>query len=270
MSLILSEINIYPIKSLGGISLSESKVTDRGLQFDRRWMLVDGNNKFLTQRQLPEMALLKVSLKPNGLLIEHSKKLIQLFVPFFSNHEIATRKALRVEIWEDFCQAIEVNIECNQFFSQILNRDCKLVYMPDESRRMVDASYAFNNELTSFSDGFPILLIGEESLNELNSRLEEKLPMNRFRPNFVFSGGQAFEEDGWKNFKINNIDFICPKPCARCVVTSTDQQTAIVGKEPLKTLATYRKEGNKILFGQNVLNQGTGLVKVGEYISVIK
>ena len=269
MPYILSEINIYPIKSLGGISLLSSEVTDRGLKYDRRWMLVDENNKFMTQRQIPEMALLRVHLMETGLQVQHKTLNIEsLYIPFLNEVQILKQAYLKVEIWDDVCDAIEVNEEINQWFSLVLKQNCKLVYMPDNSLREVEKKYAFNNEITSFSDAYPLLIIGQSTLEELNGKLEEKLPMNRFRPNLVYTGGLSFEEDVWKEFKINTVNFICAKPCARCNVTTTNQETAEIGKEPLKTLSTYRKVGNKILFGQNLLNEGTGVITVGEKLLI--
>jgi uncharacterized protein len=142
------------------------------------------------------------------------------------------------------------------------------VYMPDDAKRLVDTDYAKNNEITSFSDGYPFLIIGQSSLDELNSKLEEPLPIDRFRPNIVFTSGEPHEEDSWKHITINAIDFFGVKTCGRCVVTTIDQQTAVAGKEPLKTLAGYRSVNNKIKFGMNLLHKGEGKVQVGKEIIV--
>lgn len=141
--------------------------------------------------------------------------------------------------------------------------------MPDHTHRKVDSRYAHNGEITTFADEYPFLMIGQESLNDLNRRLSESLPMNRFRPNIVFSGGKPYEEDIIHEFTIGNISFRGVKLCARCVVTTIDQETAIKQKEPLKTLAGYRRKGQKILFGQNVIHQGTGHITVGDRLTDI-
>lgn len=251
MALTLSQIFIYPIKSLGGIALPKAQVEDRGLQYDRRWMLVDEQGQFMTQRAFAGMALLQVALGAEGLQVSHRshKNLAPLFIPF----EPAGLNPVQVTVWEDSCLALEVSAEANAWFSRALGRSCRLVYMPDTSRRPVDPDYATPGAITSFSDGFPILLIGQASLEDLNSRLSEPVGMERFRPNLVFTGGQAFEEDDWNYFCIGEHAFQGVKPCRRCVMTTIDQQTAEKGKEPLQTLSTYRQKGNKILFGQNVL-----------------
>lgn len=259
----LTEINIYPIKSLGGISLNEAKVLPRGLEHDRRWLLVDKNNQFLTQRAIPEMALLSVSLKEKSLEVRHKihqNKFIEIsFQP--------TDKKIKVQIWDDQCDALELENPINQWFSEILSFNCKLVYMPDSSKRKVDPNFAKNQEIVSFADGYPFLILSEESLNHLNKKLKEKLPMNRFRPNFVFSGGTPHIEDTFKNFSIGNVNFKGVKPCARCSITTTNQATAERKAEPLKTLSTYRKKDNKIFFGQNLLlMQENGFVKLGDEI----
>jgi len=146
---------------------------------------------------------------------------------------------------------------------------CQLVYMRDEEKRKVDERYAHDNEITSFSDGYPLLIIGQASLNDLNNRLHEPVPMNRFRPNIVFTGGQPFDEDRMQHIRINAIDLYGVELCARCVVTTIDQTTGTKAKEPLKTLAGYRVSNNKIYFGQNIIFKQTGLISKGDAIEMI-
>jgi uncharacterized protein YcbX len=264
-ALTLTEIWIYPIKSLGGIRLAKATVLEKGLSYDRRWMLVDGDGKFLTQRVHPVMALLKLTMDNEQLTITHTKKL--------SKHSILlnpsrTNELREVTIWDDTVQAIEVSGESSRWFSEMLSIPCKLVYFPEENVRAVDPRFASNNENVSLADGYPFLIIGEASLADLNSKMESPLPMNRFRPNFVFSGGEAFEEDQWKEFTIGSNRFLGVKPCSRCVLTTVDQDTAIKGTEPLRTLATYRKWDNKIYFGQNLLAINHTFVTEGDRITL--
>jgi uncharacterized protein YcbX len=145
-----------------------------------------------------------------------------------------------------------------------------MVFMPDETERFVDRSYAAQNEIVSFADAYPFLIIGQSSLDDLNSRLEEKLPMNRFRPNFVFDGGEPYEEDNWKKFKIGEVIFEAVKPCSRCVTTTIDQENAAKTDEPLKTLSSYRMINNKVMFGMNLIHEGTGILRVGDEIEVLE
>lgn len=257
----LSEIYIYPIKSLGGISVHSAEVTDRGLKFDRRWMLVDENNKFLSQRKVKAMSLLQTKLAENSLIVFNKirpEQLIEIPLrPEIENFE-------KTIVWDDVVNVGVYVSNINKWFSEQLNLNCRLVYMPDETKREVEKQYAKKNEMTSLSDGYPFLLVGQESLNLLNSKLETPIPMNRFRPNLVFTGGAPHDEDNWKQFKINNVIFKPVKPCARCVITTINQQTGEQGTEPLKTLSTYHAIGNKVMFGMNLLHEERGVVGVGD------
>jgi uncharacterized protein YcbX len=266
----LSEIWVYPVKSLGGISLQEAEVTDRGLELDRRWLLVDENGRFLSQREYPELALFKPEVVGDILKITHRRLLESIDIPLrpvFSNVETK----IKVTVWDDTIDAFEVSSAITDWFTKLLGFSVRLVYMPEESERKLDPNYAITgDEINSFSDAYPFLIIGQASLDDLNGRLEVKVPMNRFRPNFVFTNGEAFEEDIWKNFKIGNVSFVGVKPCDRCVMTTVDQEKGVLsGKDPLKTLAKYRNFGNKVLFGQNVIGLGLGTVSVGDAISVL-
>lgn len=263
----LTDIFIYPIKSLGGIRVNEAVIEKRGLQYDRRWMLIDARGNFLSQRQLPEMALLQVALQENGLEVTHKQgKMAALQVPFTANDE----KSKLVSIWDDVCFAFEVTPEANAWFSEALGFECKLVHMPDHALRHVDPEYARPTDLVSFADAYPFLIIGQESLNDLNNRLAEPVTMDRFRPNLVFAGGVPFEEDTWTEFRIGETTFYPVKPCARCNVTTINQATGKAGVEPLKTLATYRTQNNKVMFGQNLIHSGTGnRLTIGQELQVI-
>ena len=269
--MILSEINIYPIKSLRGISLNEAKIERRGLEFDRRWMLIDENNKFLTQRDFPKMATLGVEILENSLQISNGNE--KLPVPF----EIENKLTERVGIWQSKCKAEIYDKSINDWFSDALQTNCRLAKMPAETHRKVNYLYAVKkDDHVSFADGYPFLLIGESSLQDLNDRLEKKVPMNRFRPNLVISGAEAFKEDSWKKIKLGEIIFHIVKPCERCVITTIEQKTGEKqGVEPLKTLASFRipkrSIKKKILFGQNLIAEKAGeILKVGDKIEILE
>lgn len=263
----VSQLYIYPIKSLGGIALQTVEITDRGFKYDRRWMLIDNNNRFISQREVAAMALLKVNITSSGLEVFHTGNKEDIFtIPFGPYNGLP----VTVSVWDASCNASLVSDEANAWFSNKLGIDCRLVYMNDEDKILIDEQYNINNHINSFSDGFPILIASEASLNDLNSRLDEPLPMNRFRPNLVISGSKAFEENEIKEFKIGDIEFFGVKPCARCVITTIDQSTAVKGKEPLKTLATYRNYNNKILFGENVIAMQTGIISIGDAVQVLQ
>ncbi len=260
----VSELFIYPIKSLGGISVTSAEVTSRGFKHDRRWMLVDEHNRFLTQREHFQMALIKVAIGDDGLLVSHylhgSIKIL------FKLDDSVKEK---VSIWDDITTGIYINDAIDNWFSEVLGIKCRLIYMPDDTKREVDQRYALPGMITSFADAYPFLLIGQESLNDLNSRLPEALPMDRFRPNIVFTGGAAFDEDLMNHIDIGGISFYGAKLCSRCVLTTIDQQTGTKAKEPLKTLAKYRFKNNKIMFGQNLIHQGDGVIRVSHALTVL-
>lgn len=262
----ISELYIYPIKSLPGIPLKEAKVTEKGFEYDRRWMLVDENNLFISQREAPQMTQLLVSIENEGLYVKHKINGGYIVVPF---HTSGPGSRGTVTIWDDTCEAEFVSEEADQWFTVMIGIKCRLVYMPDDCMRVVDQRYAPGNKVTSFSDAYPFMMIGQSSLDDLNSRLTETLPMDRFRPNIVFTGGEPFEEDMMGNFTIGNIHFYGVKLCARCIIPTIDQQNAARGKEPLKTLAHYRQKNNKIYFGQNLVHNGEGTIAVGDLINSI-
>lgn len=262
----LSEIWIYPIKSLGGIRLTQANILERGLENDRRWMLVDEKGVFLTQRQFAQLALFQPSIQHGQVTVVHRPS--NEAISFGINEYLAEQ--FDVIVWDDTMPANEVNTKVSDWFSKKLDMSVRLVYMPDTTERKVDPQYALNTaDITSFSDGYPILIIGQASLDDLNNKLSSPIPINRFRPNFVFINGQPFEEETWHEFTIGTTTFWGVKPCSRCIMTTVDHEKGEkTGKDPLYTLSKYRKVGNKILFGQNLLIGNTGTVTVGDAIVV--
>jgi len=261
----LQDIFIYPIKSLGGIRLDSWVVEEKGFKYDRRWMLIDENGQFLSQRKYPCLAFLKVELREGSILVFDSKQLRnQLEIPFGTEGS----DELVVTVWDDEMTARSVSKEADKWFSDFLGFSVRLVKMPEYTKRKVDPRYAVNSESVSFADGMPYLLISQASLDDLNSRLDEPISMNRFRPNLVFSGMKPYQEDQFVKMKVGEVNFQGIKLCARCVMTTIDQESGEKGKEPLKTLATYRQQGHKILFGQNVVALNLGEVKVGDKVTI--
>jgi hypothetical protein len=261
----ISQLYIYPIKSLGGIALNSSRLTDRGLEHDRRWMLIDENNRFLSQRENAQMALFKPGLESDAIRVTYSADNSFIQIPFTA----LKQGTVQVTIWDDTCTGQYVSDEVDAWFTQKLGINCRLVYMADDSHRPTDPRYTTEGTITSFADAYPLLLIGQASLDDLNSRLAVALPMNRFRPNIVFTGGEPYSEDTMQHIIINGIDIYGVKLCARCIMTTIDQVTAQKSKEPLKTLAGYRRKGNKILFGQNLANMGEGILNIGDELQVM-
>jgi len=261
----LSELHIYPIKSLAGISLTQSLLEEKGLQYDRRWMLTDTEGTFISQRKYPELALLQISLEKEYLTITHKN---DPSVTTSFRYEENTGQPISVNVWGTGCTGIEVSTSVSKWFSEFLQISTLLVQMPEAARRLVDPRYARDNEVVSFADGYPCLIISQASLDGLNERLQQPVPMNRFRPNFVFTGGTPHIEDSFDTFSIGTLVFKAVKPCSRCVMVTVDQQTALKSAEPLKTLAGYRTINKKIMFGQNLVHQGSGTIKVGDQLQV--
>jgi uncharacterized protein len=265
--LTLTEIWIYPIKSLGGISLPSAKVLGKGLEHDRRWMLIDSENKFMTQRIHPQMALFKLAIADKKVHVTKSDAEANKAVSF-STETPPIGERIKAKIWDDEVDVFEINPELSQWFSNHLQIPVRLVSFPELNARAVDPKFSIGDDHVSLADAYPFLIIGQSSLDDLNRRLSESLPMNRFRPNFVFSGGEAYEEDGWREFSIGENRFVGVKPCARCALPTVNQDTAEKGTEPLATLSTYRRRDAKVLFGQNLISLDQKRVNVGDKITV--
>jgi uncharacterized protein YcbX len=256
---ILSRLYVYPIKSCGGISLESAELDTTGLRHDRRWMLVDATGGFVSQRTVPRMALISVSIGDESLTV-HATGMVDLEVPFDGE----SGGSIGVEVWGDAQRGVPVGEEADRWFGRFLGGDYRLVRQPEDDVRPVDSVYAADGDRTSFADRFPFLLISEASLEDLNGRLESPLPMNRFRPNLVVRGCGPYAEDGWGNVRIGGTDFRVAEPCRRCAITTTNQETAERGKEPLRTLATYRKSAGEVEFGRNLIHTSPGNVSVGD------
>ncbi len=260
----VAALYVYPVKSCAGIRCEQATLDVRGLQHDRGWMVVDEHDEFVTQREHPRLALVSPQLDAD---------ILRLTTP--EGHTLAiptagvTGLTRQVRVWHEMCEAVDQGNEAAQFFSDWLGEAVRLVKMADNCERQVNPSYAQTPVVTGFSDGFPLLLISEASLDDLNARLDTPLPMNRFRPNLVVKGCNRFAEDGWHQLKIGNIVFHVAKPCDRCAVTTIDQTTGARGVEPLRTLATYRRAGAKVFFGQNIMHRSTGTIAVGTHLEVV-
>lgn len=260
---VLTGIFVFPIKSCAGISLSQSQVSKRGLQGDRNWMIVDQDGLFVTQRTVPKMALIKTNFDDGDLTLTFEKNSFQV-------KRSSNEKKAKVKVWSDEVSAIEEDSTISSALSDFLGLKCRLVRFPDDEKRIVSQKYASPTDEVGFADGFSFLLAARESLADLNSRMAKPLPMDRFRPNLVVSGGGVYAEDKWKKIRIGEIVFDVSKPCARCPITTVDQEKGVSGgKEPLQTLATYRRENGKVMFGQNLIHHGEGLLRVGMNVEIL-
>ncbi|MDO9213506.1 MAG: MOSC domain-containing protein [Methylococcales bacterium] len=260
----LSDLIIYPVKSLAGIHLPHWQVTSTGLQYDRQWMLVDNQGQFLSQRRLPKMALIKTALTAEQLILSAPQQENLVLSLALTGGDVIVST-----IWHDQCAARSVSLDADKWFSDFLETDCRLVYLPDDVIRPVDAKYAEATDQVGFADGFPFLIIAENSLVALNQAMQLDLSMNRFRPNLVIAGCESYAEDSWREIRIGDIEFKLPKPCSRCAVPTIDPDTAQTGKEPLTTLNRLRKWQNKVYFGQNAIHNKSGSLTVGAKVHII-
>jgi hypothetical protein len=256
----ISQLYIYPVKSLAGILVEKAKVTDRGLEYDRRWVFVDENNYHITQREMPELLAFVPTVLSHGIRITNTKNKDSILVPFWP----LTEENVQIKVWDDVFEATEVSAIISEWFSKSLDKKVRLMFQKDDSRREIETKYAIKgDEIVSAADGYPILIISEESLADLNARLEEPVEMLRFRPNIVVKGIDAFEEDKLGHLKIGLAEIIGVKNCGRCIMITNKPDGSPRGKEPLKTLSQYRLEGNKVLFGRNFLISKQGEVEIG-------
>ena len=268
----VSALNVYPLKSARGVSVNVMSLDRFGPRHDRRWMLIDENARFISQREKSRLALIITSLDDNQLTACAPDQ-----PPFrVPCAEVGARR-MKAIIWDDVVDVIPVGAEADEWFSDALETTCRLVYFPEDSIRVVDRAFNPDGRLVALADGFPLLVISESSLAELNERLaargSETIPMNRFRPNLVVSGAPAFAEDAWQEIQVGGdtgVRISIVKPCARCSITTVDQATGILGKEPLATLATFRrgKEGS-VLMAQNAIHDRAGILRLGDDVRVL-
>ncbi|MFG2648206.1 MOSC domain-containing protein [Streptomyces sp. NPDC048436] len=268
----LHSIHYYPLKAVGGHAPREAVVEPWGLAGDRRWVVIDGDGQVLTQRPHPRLALAAAELLPGGGIRVSAPGRDALTVPVPGPGATVT-----VDIWKDKVEAVPAEAEAHAWFSAYLETDARLVHLDDpRTRRAIDPAYAKDGETVSFADGFPLLLTTLSSLDALNSLIaqgdhsdEGPLPMNRFRPNVVVDGTAPWAEDDWSRIAIGEVTFRVAKPCGRCVVTTTDQRSAERGKEPLRTLAKHRRFGDQLVFGQNLVPETTGSIRIGDPFTVL-
>ncbi len=284
----VSQLHFYPIKSCAGVALESAEIDERGIKDDRSWLIVNKDDVFLTQRDLPKMCLIQTKIVPapridplpehmddeggetsERALLLSAPGMPALLVPEITlGNELSRRK---VRVWRDECSAVDQGLGAEEWLSQFLERDVRLMKISRRDTRVVKP---VNRETLSsqiaFQDGYPFLIISEESLQELNSRLDEPLPMNRFRPNIVIKNTTPFAEDNWKLIRIGRLQFQIDKPCARCVITTIDQTSAVPGREPLKSLAKFRMVDQHVMFGQNAVHLSSGSINLADEVDILE
>ncbi len=266
----LAGLFIYPVKSLRGLTVTSVGLDSLGLEGDRRFLLVDDAGKFLTQRTLPRMAQIETGLEQGRLILRN---------PHHSSIAVMRNEPgpeVSVQVWKDLVTAVDCGVEIAVWLSDFLRHPCRLVRIGDHHNRPVRKSAAQPSDQLSFADGAPLLLVSESSLADLNDRLiargAEPVPMDRFRPNLIISGAAPYAEDTWSSLRIGDIRFRTAGPSDRCLVTTTDQRSGErAGKEPLRTLATYRRnplDPAQVYFGQNLIHETkSGLIRLGDAVS---
>lgn len=265
MTLTLASIHVYPLKSCAPLPLDSARVEARGLEHDRRWMVVDANGKFLTGRQHPRLTLIRAD--PAG-------EALRLRAPGMPELRLAPaseRARLTVEIWGSRVAARVADTAADAWISTFLGAPTRFAYMDDECLRRVDPGYSQPDDIVSFADGYPLLLISQATLDLLNAKLAQPVPMLRFRPSLVIAGTAPHAEDGWKRVRIGGVEFDVAKPCIRCVFTTVDFERGAFDPsgEPLRTLLTYRRTPKGVSFGQNLIPRGVGTLRVGDAVEVL-
>lgn len=261
-------LHVYPVKGLRGVDVAQAAVEPWGLAGDRRWMVVDPAGRFLTQREVPRMALVGAEVGPEALRLDAvGADPLDVMVP------LPTGTRLDVVVWRDTVASVPAGPLADRWLSAFLGRPCRLVHMADPAEaRPVDPDFATPADRVSFADGFPLLVTTQASLADLNARLAVAVPMNRFRPNLVVAGGPPWAEDDWRRIAVGAVTFRVAKDCARCAVTTVDQATGVRADdtEPLSTLAGFRRRaGGRIIFGQNLIPEVPGTIRMGDLVRLL-
>ena len=263
----ISEIHVYPVKSLAGISLDSAQLNEAGFEYDRQWMVTRPDGTFMTQRNYPQMALVETRVDNGKLALSSFGMEPHIVAPV----EKDNCKRINTQVWGDPVQAVEHDAQTSEWLSQALGVDCKLVSFPDGEIRQCSRSVSKVGEHTLFADAFPLLLLSQGSLDDLNARLENPIGMDRFRPNIVVSGCEPLAEDNWKKITVGDVRLRITQACARCSVPTVNQQTGVLsGPEPIHTLSSYRlRADGEVYFGINLVPETTGVVRTGDRVSIL-
>ncbi len=260
----LTKINVFPVKSVGGISLSNALVEKQGLEFDRRFMVAFPDGRMVTARKFPQLVTLGVTLTANGLRFSSPEH-----PPLTIRYDEFAMQPKEATVWKDTFEAYSTTEAANAWFSAVIDTDVQLLFTGEQSQR-VRESVGHN---VSFADGYPLLVISQASLDELNRRSTVEHSMEQFRTNLVVDVSEPFEEDSWKRIRIGEVEFEVVKPCERCVLTTVDVKEGKLRKnrEPLKTFAKFRaNEKGRVFFGQNLVAINQGVIRTGDTVEVLE
>lgn len=268
MTLTVQDLRIHPVKALRGEARRAVLVAPWGIETDRRWMVVRPDGRFLTQRDFPAMARITAAATATGLTLS-ADGLGACDVPL---PDVATSVLRQVSVWRDTVPALDAGAAAAAWLTAALGEACGLVYLADTEARPVDPAYGQPGDHAAFSDGFPVLLTTQASLEALNAALPAPIPMTRFRPNIVIAGAEPWAEDRWRRIRIGAVVFRVAKPCARCIVTTVDQQSGERPdrSEPLRTLGRLRRTAEGVIFGQNLIPDGPGPIAIGDRVEILE
>lgn len=262
MTFPISELQLYPIKSLGKIALTTAQLSETGIAYDRYWMLVDKDGTFITQRGIPKLALFGLRFSENGIVVKHQNSELEI------SYDLKEKEKLQTAVFGNEVHGLKESSRVNQWFSEQLNKEVALIRASKEQPRFVKNH---PDTKVNFSDSSQYLFLGTESMQHLNEKLTSPLTINRFRANVIFEGGLPHAEDEWRRIQIGNSTFEYVKLCGRCKVTTIDPNTAEMGKEPLRTLATYRAMGKNVCFGSywKLVESSDNELHLGDEIKVL-
>ncbi len=261
--LIVSDLIVYPLKSARGIHLESMQLNELGPELDRRWMAIDSQGKFVTQRKLPKMCLIETAMTVDGSLELSVNGEEKLTVP------AGGYEPKQSSIWGTEVQGEDCGDAAADWMSAFLNKQCRIIYMPSSHQRLVDTDYATQQERLGFADGFPVLIATQSSLNDFNSKLGFEVDMDRFRPNIVIDGNPPWAEDSWKDITINTIRLSLLKPCSRCIMPSINPQSGEKQMQVNQALQAHRRRDRETFFGQNAVYDRLGTIQIGDSVLVL-
>ncbi|MCG7199804.1 MOSC domain-containing protein [Marinobacter pelagius] len=260
----IHSLYLYPVKSLAGIQVDSFAMDEFGPAGDRRWMIVDDERRFVTQRNYPQLARINAFF---------SGARVEVDIPGEGAFSLQpTGETLPVLVWRDWVKARVGNSEASEALSRFCGQRFRFVYMPEETFRRIDADRVGEYRRVGFADGFPFLITNLASLDELNGRLEKPVEMRRFRPNIVVEGAEPWVEDDWRELQIGARQFRLVKPCSRCIMTTVDPDRGVKdpAAQPLRTLTGYRRTDEGVIFGMNAVHDQPGKIRVGDPVSIVK
>lgn len=260
----IHSLYIYPVKSLAGVQVESFDMDDFGPAGDRRWMIVDEERRFVTQRNYPQLARLQARFSGGRVEVDIPGEGVFVLQ--------STEETLPVLVWRDWVKARVGAGEANDALSRFCGESFRFVFMPEETFRRVDENRVGEYRRVGFADGFPFLITNLASLEELNSRLEQAVEMRRFRPNIVLEGAEPWAEDEWRELQIGARQFRLVKPCSRCIMTTVDPDRGVKdpSAQPLRTLTGYRRTDEGVIFGMNAIHDQPGHIRVGDPVRIVK